>query len=201
VAAPARQPAVLLDAADDGRYVVFTVTTGETVGGEQATAPPATAPPPAANAAHSGASARDGPFAGTATTVRVGGDDAVAVSVPVLVFDARPDVRAGIGTTLRVGGTLVATPPEDDVGFLVFADGAARVVAPPPWYLDWANGLRSTFAAAAAELDGDGAALLPGLAIGDTSAVGEPLDAAMKATSLSHTISPCRHLCPRSGLP
>ena len=181
VAAPARQPAVLLDAADDGRYVVLTVTAGETVGGEQATAPP-----PAANAAHNGASARDGPFAGTATTAKVGGDDAVAVSVPVLVFDAPPDVRAGIGTTLWVGGTLVATAPEDDVGFLVFADGAARVVAPPPWYLDWANGLRSTFAAAAAEFDGDGAALLPGLAIGDTSAVGEPLDAAMKATSLSH---------------
>jgi len=181
VVAPARQPTVLLDAADDGRYVDLTVTTGETVGSA-----PGGAPGDAPSGAPGGASARDGPFAATVTTVTVGDDTSVAVSVPVLVFDARPETRAGIGTMLQLDGTLVPTAPEDDVGFLVFADGPARSVAPPPWYLDWANGLRSSFAASAARLDGDGAALLPGLAIGDTSAVGEPLDAAMKATSLSH---------------
>ncbi|GAB3606163.1 ComEC/Rec2 family competence protein [Conyzicola nivalis] len=168
VAAPVRQPTALLDAADDGRYVTLTVTTTETVGGEP------------------DASARDGPFSATATTMTLGEARSVTVGAPVLVFDARPVERAGIGSTLALGGTIVATAPEDDVGFLVFADGPARVTAPPPWFLDWANGLRGSFAEAAARLDGEGAALLPGLAIGDTSAVGEQLDAAMKATSLSH---------------
>ncbi|WP_411699177.1 ComEC/Rec2 family competence protein [Conyzicola sp.] len=168
VAAPTRQPPALLDAAHDGRYVTLTLTAAETVGGEPQ------------------ASARDGPFAATVTTITAGASQAVAVGAPVLVFDGMPIERAGIGSTLSLGGTLVATAPEDDVGFLVFADGPARVVASPPWFLDWANGLRASFAQAASRLDGDGAALLPGLAIGDTSAVGEPLDAAMKATSLSH---------------
>ena len=46
--------------------------------------------------------------------------------------------------------------------------------------------MRTGFAEAAGSLDGDGGALVPGLAIGDTSAVGDELDAAMKASSLSH---------------
>jgi competence protein ComEC len=61
-----------------------------------------------------------------------------------------------------------------------------RVESTAPWYLDWANGLRARFRDAAGALPGDGGDLLPGLAIGDTSAVGTPLDTAMKATSLSH---------------
>jgi len=181
VGAPVRQPEVLLDAAHDGRFVTLTLTTAETVGG------PAVADTGAAGGGGKpGASARDGPFAATATTVTVGDDASVALAAPVLVFDALPERRAGIGAILQVGATVVATAPEDDVGFLVFADGPARAVADPPWFLDWANGLRSSFSGAAARLDGDGAALLPGLAIGDTSAVGDQLDAAMKATSLSH---------------
>ena len=168
VAGPARQPPALLDAAHDGRFVTLTVTAAQTVGGGGE------------------AAARDGPFAATVTTVTAGDSASVAVSAPVLVFDALPAERAAIGATLSLGATLVATAPEDDVGFLVFADGPARVTVAPPWFLDWANGLRASFSTAAGRLDGDGAALLPGLAIGDTSAVGEPLDAAMKATSLSH---------------
>jgi len=187
VGAPVRQPPALLDAAHDGRFVTLTVTTAETVGGDGDTAGESGAP--GGGDAAGGVSAarpRDGPFSATATTVAAGNSERLAVSAPVLVFDGAPAERVGIGSTLLLAGTLVATAPEDDVGFLVFADGPARVEAPPPWFLDWANGLRSSFSAAAGRLDGDGAALLPGLAIGDTSAVGEPLDQAMKATSLSH---------------
>ena len=183
--APVRQPPALREAAHDGRFVTITITTAETLGGQGSGVTPA---------------ARDGPFAATVTEVTVGNGPSVAVAAPALVFDALPDEgtgtapgigtsgtgTVGIGSTLTLSGTLVAAAPEDDVGFLVFADGPARVVARPPWFLDWANGLRASFSLAAARLDGDGAALLPGLAIGDTSAVGEPLDAAMKSTSLSH---------------
>lgn len=105
-------------------------------------------------------------------------------STPVLVFAESPP--AGIGATLEVAATLQPASPEDDVAYLLFADDAAQVIAAPPPWLDWANALRARFREAAARLPGDGGALLPGLAIGDTAAVDDTLDAAMKASSLSH---------------
>ena len=170
--APARQPEVLLDAARDGRHVVLTVTTAETLGVEQ-------------QAVDSAPGARQPPYSATATSVRIG-ERVVSVSTPVLVFGARPDARTGIGATLELGATLEAAAPEDDVGFLVFATDGARTIRGPPWALDWANGLRASFSTASTALPGDGGRLLPGLAIGDTAAVGPQLDAAMKSTSLSH---------------
>lgn len=104
--------------------------------------------------------------------------------VPVVVFG--PATDAGIGTTVRITGTLTATDPGDDAAFLVFAERAPTVESPPPWHLDWANGLRARFLAQARGLPGDGGDLLAGLAIGDTTDVGGTLDQAMKSSSLSH---------------
>ena len=104
--------------------------------------------------------------------------------VPLLVFAESHD-RLGIGTALAVSGTLAPAEAGDDVAFLLFADDL-DVRAPPPAQLDWANGLRSSFLTAASSLPGEGGDLLAGLAIGDTSAVDERLDAAMKTSSLSH---------------
>jgi competence protein ComEC len=122
-------------------------------------------------------------FAATITRTTIGRDP-LEVSTPALVF-ATSTERFGIGATLAVEGTLRETAREDDVAFLVFGDNLTFERAPPLW-LDWGNQLRSRFADAAGRLPGDGAALLPGLAIGDTTAVGDDLDAAMKASSLSH---------------
>ena len=105
-------------------------------------------------------------------------------SSPVLLFVELPS-EARIGSVLDVAGTLTATDAGDGEAFLFFAE-TVEVVGDPPWYLDWANGLRSTFADAASILPGTGGDLLPGLAIGDTSAVSAELDAAMKSASLSH---------------
>ena len=118
-----------------------------------------------------------------ATLTRIGNS---VVSVPVLVFDASPANRVEIGTTLTVSGSLQATASSDEVSYLVFASGPARYRAPPPWYLSWTNGLRAGLSRAARSLPGDGGALLPGLAIGDTTAVSPELSAAMKTSSLSH---------------
>ena len=107
-----------------------------------------------------------------------------SVHVPVVVFG--PATDAGIGTTVRITGTLTATEPGDDAAFLVFAERPPVVESPPPWYLDWANGLRARFLAQARGLPGDGGDLLAGLAIGDTTDVGGTLDQAMKSSSLSH---------------
>ena len=105
-------------------------------------------------------------------------------AVPILVFgEVTSSVR--IGSTLSIRGTVQATEPGDSAAFLFFAD-SITVTGDPPWYLEWANGLRTRFADAAADFDGNGADLLPGLAIGDTSAVSGQLDAAMKSSSLSH---------------
>src|SRR5690606_30590826 len=82
--------------------------------------------------------------------------------------------------------TISATDPGDKTSYLIFARGSPKTISPPPWFLGWSNSLRSHFRDAAAALPGDGGALLPGLAIGDTTAVSVPLDQAMKATSLSH---------------
>lgn len=92
----------------------------------------------------------------------------------------------GIGVTFTVTGTLASTDPGDGRAVLLFASDAPEWRAAPPWQFDWANQLRRTFASATAQLPGGGGELLGGLAIGDTSAVSDELDSAMKTSSLSH---------------
>ena len=172
--APYRQPAEMLEAAQAGRFVTATAMVTQN----------------AHESAHDsaravGAPARQAIFSATLSSVTMGGST-TAVDVPVTVFADRPAETIAIGATVRLAGTLSATDPADAVAFRVFAHHGARVESRAPWYLDWANGLRSRFRDAASELPGDGGDLLPGLAIGDTSSVGESLDTAMKATSLSH---------------
>ncbi|MFF2389992.1 ComEC/Rec2 family competence protein [Agromyces sp. NPDC058104] len=112
-------------------------------------------------------------------------DGAPVSPVPVGgVVDAVP-------STLQLGARVSFTArasPESSVEASAFRLRAQSEVevAPPPAWLAWSARLRTGFADAATRLGGDGGALVPGLAIGDTSAVGEPLDAAMKASSLSH---------------
>ncbi|WP_165064415.1 ComEC/Rec2 family competence protein [Marisediminicola senii] len=161
VAAPDRRPARMAEAAASGRYIEVEATTTQTV------------------------LAGTGSFAVTVTRVTVG-DETLSVSVPARVFGAATDDDIGIGAVIAVNGTVAATEAADDIAFLLFPTGPPRLLQGPPPALDWANALRSTFRAQAATLPGDGGALLPGLAIGDTSAVSEELDTAMKDSALSH---------------
>ncbi|MEP6842694.1 MAG: ComEC/Rec2 family competence protein [Pseudolysinimonas sp.] len=158
----ARAPSVLTEAAHAGRSVELVVA----VSGRAA----------------------DGRIAATTQTARVAGTT-IVVSTPVLLFGEPGDdiIRgARIGSLLRVAGTLQAADPGEDVAFLVFLRGdAARAGAPPP-LLAAADVVRRDFREAASGLPGDGGALLPGLAIGDTSSVSATLDDAMKTSSLSH---------------
>ena len=110
------------------------------------------------------------------------------VSSPVVVFAeaARGRHEPEIGSSLQLRGTLRTTQPGDAAVALLFATESARSLAAPPWWLQWANELRARFKTAATSLAGDGGDLLPGLAIGDTSAVSPALDTAMKTSSLSH---------------
>ncbi|WP_349897057.1 ComEC/Rec2 family competence protein [Parafrigoribacterium soli] len=163
-----RSPSALLQAASAGRFVHGLAVTTQTV-------QPGTAR-----------------FTATLESVTIGGRQR-AVMAPVTVFaskDPSPGTRGGsrlaIGSTVLLQGTVAAAEAGDDVAFLFFSARPASLRSGPPWYLGWADGLRARFADAAAALPGDGGGLLPGLAIGDTSAVNPTLSAAMKSSSLSH---------------
>lgn len=146
LAAPARVPTALAEAAAEGRSAeLLVVVTGRTV---------------------------EGRFDG-----RVDG-------APVLVFGE--GAGPAIGATVSLRGDLEATAAGDDVAFLVFPRDGVEVVAEPPPLLAWAHGIRSSFLDLSRGLPAPGGELLPGLAIGDTTRVPESLDAAMKASSLSH---------------
>ncbi len=161
VQAVAHQPSALVTVADEGRQVIALATVTQTVlpGG--------------------------GPFAAELTSVAVGADTIVG-SIPVLVFGEHPVGRVGIGSTVTLTGALTATESGDDTAFLFFTETVPVVTSEPGWLLAWADDLRAGFGSVAATLPGDGADLLPGLAIGDTSAVSDELDAAMKTSSLTH---------------
>lgn len=115
--------------------------------------------------------------------VSVDGDPAAGVPVSVALA-----ASTGIEWGARVGFSArpQALPAGEAAAYRLVSPERVQPVAGPPAWLAWAGELRRGFADAAARLDGDGAALVPGLAIGDTSAVGAGLDAAMKASSLSH---------------
>ncbi|MEO5920514.1 MAG: ComEC/Rec2 family competence protein [Pseudolysinimonas sp.] len=116
-------------------------------------------------------------------------DGAGGLSCPVLLFGTPGDpvvAHSRIGEVISVTGGLQRADPGEDVAFLVFARSTATRIAEPPPLLGAADGIRASFSELASGLPGPGAGLLPGLAIGDTSAVTPQLDAAMKASSLSH---------------
>lgn len=175
IQAAARRPPALLDAASQGRYLRVAAVLAHTVGAQTVEAR-------ADNAGSAVGLA--GPTPITITEATIGDTGLAGLEIPALLFGPVP--AGGIGTAMTVSGTIAEADPGESVQFLVFARGSPSVVAAPPWFLDWANGLRAAFLAASASLPGDGGALLPGLAIGDTSRVGDALDQSMKATSLSH---------------
>ena len=115
--------------------------------------------------------------------VSVDGADAAAVAVTTTL--PMPDDGIELGGRVAFDARVSTLPAEEESGFRLGAGGDIRTEPPPPW-LAWAAALRLGFADAASSLGGDGGALVPGLAIGDTSAVDADLDAAMKASSLSH---------------
>jgi competence protein ComEC len=137
------------------------------------------------------------PITGTMTEL-MRGRERFAVSVPVTLYGVRTTGEGGttraplrpdplrIGAEVVVTATLAQNPPEADPAARLFATGELHPGAGPPWWSNWASEVRSGFSAAASNLPGDGGDLLPGLAIGDRSAVNDRLDEAMKTSSLSH---------------
>ena len=126
-------------------------------------------------------------FRAQVTQMQRGGEVRPA-AFPVLVF--APDLAETggppLGSVVRITGRWQLAEIGDRVSALVFSDERPDMMAPAPDALGWAHGLRRSFVGVASVLPGWGGQLLPGLSIGDTSAVGVDLDEAMKASSLSH---------------
>ncbi|CAN01596.1 ComEC/Rec2 family competence protein [Clavibacter michiganensis subsp. michiganensis] len=114
--------------------------------------------------------------------------------VPVVVFatgvdeqhDGSARARPGVGALVHVSAAVRAADPGDRAAYLLVARGTPEVAGGPAGALGFADGLRARLADAAADLRGPGAELLPGLAIGDVSAVTPALAQTMKDSSLTH---------------
>lgn len=120
-----------------------------------------------------------------AQTIEAGAPgDLKALSAPVRV-GVDPVGGVDLGAVLRVTGQAKSTEPSEQAGLVIFATGA-EVVAPASGIFAIAANTRAEFVDRATRLPEPGAGLLPGLAVGDTRAVSEPLNAAMLASGLSH---------------
>lgn len=173
--APARRPSAVVASASGGRVVTAEIRVDST---------------PVASAASGfvDAESERRQFRATMTSVRSARVE-YALSAPVLVFVSQRKGDAAsfeIGSQLRLKATLKPLAAEEGTAFLVLGSGSPHVMAEAPWWLSWANGLRSSFSRASTSLPGEGGELLPGLSIGDVSAVSDSLDTNMKASSLSH---------------
>lgn len=126
----------------------------------------------------------DDRFRGTVRDWDSGEEVRHGAAAPVSVFAAAPE-GVSIGSLVEVQGRLQRTEPGDRVGYRVFPSEVSVVGAPPP-LLGGMSALRQGFVDQVRTMPGEGAGLLPGLAIGDTRAVSSELDAAMKTVSLTH---------------
>jgi competence protein ComEC len=118
--------------------------------------------------------------------VAVGGDR--VVSVPAAVYLDDVGTRLAPGVTLEVEGNASATERFDTRAWLIFADSWS-VVTPAPVLSQVADDRRSQFRDISLARGGDGGALLPGLALGDTTAVSDSLEADMRVAALAHLVA------------
>ncbi|MDJ0320087.1 ComEC/Rec2 family competence protein [Pseudarthrobacter sp. PS3-L1] len=93
---------------------------------------------------------------------------------------------AGPGARLRVTGTLAPPWPGLDTDGVLTVSSSSRHPAALPSLSQVALFLRRDFATAAGFLPPDARGLLPGMITGDTSALDESLEQAMKITGMTH---------------
>ncbi|WP_223586304.1 ComEC/Rec2 family competence protein [Microbacterium sp. OVT16B] len=90
-----------------------------------------------------------------------------------------------LGAAVRVRGEAASTDPGERGALVVFSSSAA-IERPAAGIFAVAAGARHEFIARSARLPEPGAGLLPGLAVGDTRAVGAELNDDMRISGLSH---------------
>lgn len=118
-------------------------------------------------------------------TARIG-SSVSAVSAPVLVRTASVPDGLDLGGRVRVEGTAWPADAGEREVLVIDASAAPVLLEAPEGVLAAAGNLRRGLGELTADLPQPGGGLVAGLAVGDTSAVGPELDAAMKRSSLSH---------------
>jgi len=113
-----------------------------------------------------------------------GAESAAAAPVVVLGGSAWADVV--YGSQVAASGRLSAAEPGSRAVAVLVASGPPRVLSGPGPWLAWAAPVRSALVDIAATLPGDAGALLPGVAVGDTSSVPQDLADAMRGAGLTH---------------
>ncbi|RIX28197.1 ComEC/Rec2 family competence protein [Amnibacterium setariae] len=108
------------------------------------------------------------------------------VDVPVLLFADGAGAAVRPGASVRARVVLRPAAPTDGAAAIGSVLGPVRVVRSPPPLQLAATALRAGLVERTSALPGDGAALLPGLAVGDTGRVGADLEQAMRDSSLTH---------------
>lgn len=109
-------------------------------------------------------------------------------SVPASLHLPPSDVRLPPGTRLAVEGTATAETRMSARAWRIFATDTVVVEHAHP-VLAGADAMRESFLARSVALGGDGGALLPGLALGDTQGVSESLESDMRRSALAHLVA------------
>ncbi|WP_179873628.1 ComEC/Rec2 family competence protein [Microcella indica] len=174
VAAGSREPAPVRDALVSGERLEVVVVLEQTIAGA------------VAGEVGGGAGWRGASVDGRLDRVTDRDGATYAVSVPVRLLGVEAQGRWPLGLRLEGAVRLIPVEPGDDRVALARVLGELQPVRGAPPLLGATDALRERFLDLMKSFAGDGAALLPGLAIGDTSAVSDELDAAMKRSALSH---------------
>jgi competence protein ComEC len=90
------------------------------------------------------------------------------------------------GSEVRASGTLLPADLGDKAAATFVATTSPTVTGPPVPALGVVNALRAGLLRASDGLPSDARALLPGIAVGDTSRIDDQLDEALKTTGLTH---------------
>jgi len=105
-----------------------------------------------------------------------------------IIGDVGPG-RHALGATTTLTGFLMEAKPWEQQSWVVLVRKPPTQWTPPGTFLADTDSLRADFMTRSLARPGDAGALLPGLAIGDTTAVDPGLVEAMRITSLSHLVA------------
>ncbi|NAZ88406.1 ComEC/Rec2 family competence protein, partial [Kineococcus indalonis] len=108
------------------------------------------------------------------------------VAAPATVFTDAATWRTAVGARVRLTARLAPAEPGERAAVVLHARAAPRPLAPPGAVHRAAERLRAGLRTACARLPADARGLLPGLVVGDTSALPADLEADMRAVGLSH---------------
>ena len=115
-------------------------------------------------------------------------DRAFAAHIPVSLWAPLDSATLLPGTRIAGPATVGPGDPATGTAFSLTMRSAPHVVDPPPWWQIAAGGVRSGLRQAVHGLPTDGAALLPGFVLGDSSTIPADLAADMRAAGLTHLV-------------